>query len=334
MKQGMLAAVLAILAALATAGETVEYEGGEVVRPRLVILNPKSDFDGGDLGGRIGYSLRSKLRRSGRFEMPEELDFEDLDARGTARPGPGDIPAARAAAEAFYPHILAWGEVAQDNGYVIRLSAMDLAGDGELVEMEKRADGFRQVALICAELADELAEALTGKGYREVYPSKSTEGWARVGENLVTNGDFEEGKGSPDGWETVDGLCSFWESEEGHGRYIRMDSDVELAQWKEWKERLRLGVPASEAPEKTPTKPPKYDTVAGTYGVHLYSDPVPVKPGATYSIEFDARGLMSGVLFFPKVFVKAYGDEGVSLELYRMYKAVKPSKPDRWEHFS
>lgn len=314
-----------------------EERPGEAQTPRIVILNFRSDFDSGEVGGRVGYSLRSKLRRSERFVMPEELDIEDHDVAAAARPGVDDVATARETAAFFASTLAVWGEVAKpEDAYLIRARALDLTGDGTVLALEKTAPSPRQLALKCRELADEIAKHFTGEGYLEIYPSKSTEGWKRVGGNLVTNGDFERGAAVPGGWERVDGLCSFWESDGdgGHGRYIRMDSDVYLSQWKEWREAFDGGASASAAPEKTPTSGPKYNTVAGSYGVHLYSDPIKVKPGATYSIELDARGLQSGWLFFPKVFVKGYGEGGASFELYRMYKAVKCDDPAIWQHFS
>lgn len=325
-----LVAILLLCAVPAAADEGVTAPG----RPSLVIFNLRSDFDDGDVGGRVGYALRAKLRRSERFTIPDELDFDDIDSDGGERPGPGGLARARELAAPYEPRYLVWGEVTSDGGYHIHVEAIDLGGDGEAAAFEKDVEGFRQLALACGELADEIAERLTGEGCREVYPSKSTEGWRRVGENLVANGDFEKGDVSPEGWDRVDGLCSFWDSDAEHGRFVRMDSDVYLAEWQAWRGRFNAGAPASDAPSKTPTSGPKYDTVAGTYGVKFYSVPIPVKPGATYSIEFDARGRKDGPLFFPKVFVKGYGEGGPSEELYRMYKAVKPESPDRWEHFS
>jgi len=303
-------------------------------RPRLVILNFKSDFDEGDMGQRTGYSLRAKLRRSDLFAMPDELDFDDLEARGAARPALGDDAAAERLAEFFGPRFVTWGEVKRDGGYTISLRAVDLAGDNAPVALEKRASDLRQYALLCGELADDLAKALTGQGWREGYPSKSTEGYMRTSGNLVANGDFEKGGASPENWEKVDGLCSFWERTAEHGRYVRFDTDVNLDQWQDWRRRFDAGEPASAAPEKAATPRPKYDTVAGTYGVHLYSDPVAVKPGATYSVEFDARGQVLNDFFFAKVFVKGYGAEGATMEYYNMYKAVRAESPERWQHFS
>ncbi|MCD6406083.1 MAG: hypothetical protein J7M19_09675 [Planctomycetes bacterium] len=330
------AAVVALLLAVTAVG-AVDEPPGDSRHATLVILNFRSDFDSGDVGARVGYSLRAKLRRSERFIMPDELDIEDSDTDASARPAFADVALAREAAHRFAATLVVWGEVAKSGDtYVINAAALDLAGDGAVLSLEKTASSPRRLAATCRELADEVARHFAGEGYIEVYPSKSTEGWRRVGANLVKNGDFEKGRTTPDGWEALDGLCSFWDKDPDakYGRYVRMDSDVYLAEWRQWRSRFEAGAPASSAPAKTPTSGPKYNTVAGTYGVHLYSDPVKVTPGATYSIELDAKGLQQGWLFFPKVFIKGYGSQGASMELYRCYKAVKCERPTEWQHFS
>lgn len=46
--------------------------------------------------------------------------------------------------------------------------------------------------------------------------------------NLIANGDFEKGETSPSGWQSVDGLTSFWATERDgrRGRVLRIDTDV------------------------------------------------------------------------------------------------------------
>jgi hypothetical protein len=303
-------------------------------RPRLVVLNFASTFDNGDLGQRAAYSLRAKLRRSDRFVIPDELDFDDMDAAGAARPALSDLAAAQHVAAQFGPRFLVWGEVAKDSEYRISVRVVDLGGDGQIQSFEKRPSDLRQFAIGCGELADEVAKALTGVGYREVFAAKSTEGYTRVSGDLVQNGGFEKGADSPDNWERPDGLSSFRDSDAEHGRFIRFDTDVYLSQWQDWRKRFDAGEPASSAPGKTVTSGHKYDTVAGTCGSHLYSDTIPVKPGATYSIEFDAKGLIAADFCFAKVFVKGYGKEGLTAELYNMYKAVRVDGSGKWQHFS
>jgi len=326
-------ATAAMLCAAVLGGEPADKEK-PAQKPVLLILNLRSDFDSGDLGQRAGYSLRAKLRRSDRFSMPDELDLDDLEAKASARPAPDEAAAAARLAGEFGARFVVWGEVTKSAGYTISVKAADTGGDVPEASLERPAGDLREFALACAELADELARHFTGAGYREVYPSKSTAGYTRLSANLVANGDFEKGADSPDSWEKVDGLCSFWDKDSEHSRFIRMDTDVYLSQWLTWRKRFDAGEGAAAAPAKTPTSGDKYDTVAGTYGVHLYSDSIPVKPGAVYAIEFDAKSPAKHDFFFPKAFVKGYAKEGQTTELYNMYKAVRVETAGKWEHFS
>jgi len=329
-------AALSLFAAASQAAlsENSPEEGEVAEKPAFTILNLASAFDDNNMGARVGYSLREKLRRSGRFTIPDELDIDQAQAAGTKDAAVLDIASARALAAKFDARYVAWGDVTHGDVYSISLQAIDLRGDGTVVTFKKTAETPREVALVCRDLADELAKALTGEGYSETYPSMSTSGYMKVGPNLVKNGHFESGTGSPAGWEPVDGLCSFRERGGAVGHYVRFDTDVDLAEWQEWRKKLDEGADVSQAPKKTPTSGDKYNTVAGTYGVHLYSDAMPVKPGATYAITFDAKGPKADKLFFAKVFVKGYGEAGSTMEYYNMYKAVKPSHDGIWEHYS
>src|SRR5262245_66557483 len=83
--------------------------------------------------------------------------------------------------------------------------------------------------------------------------------------NLVPNGDFEKGKDSPEGWQQVDGLTTFWVDDPGkkRGKVIKFDTDVLQSQGYEWWLKIAKGARAKDAPKKKPTTPPKYDTLAG-----------------------------------------------------------------------
>ena len=51
-----------------------------------------------------------------------------------------------------------------------------------------------------------------------------------AGENVIKNGSFDEGAAFADGWEHPDGLTSFFETEEGRGRIVKMDTLVDRDQ--------------------------------------------------------------------------------------------------------
>lgn len=110
--------------------------------------------------------------------------------------------------------------------------------------------------------------------------------------NLIANGDFEAGAVTPAGWQTIDGLSTFWvdDPDPAHGKILKIDTDVQQKQGYEWWAQIREGASPKDAPAKLPTVPPKYDTLAGLDGVWFWSDPIPVTRGKAYWFTVDAKG--------------------------------------------
>lgn len=131
----------------------------------------------------------------------------------------------------------------------------------------------------------------------------------RRGRNLVKGGDFERGdRKSPAGWQRPDGLTSFWvKADRKHGRSIRIDTDVLNSQFRAREDEMQKALEEKREPAppptKKPTRPPKYDTVAGNDGVHFVSDRIPIDPAKHYRLEVDAR--VEGKAA-PKVWIKGY----------------------------
>ena len=63
-----------------------------------------------------------------------------------------------------------------------------------------------------------------------------------------TNGDFEKGKESPDGWQKVDGLTTFWvdDPDKKRGKVIKFDTDVLQSQAYDWWVKFSKGAKASK----------------------------------------------------------------------------------------
>ena len=156
------------------------------------------------------------------------------------------------------------------------------------------------------------------------------------GRNLVPNGDFKKGAaGQPEGWNIFDRATIEWVTggPSGKGRYARVFTDVYESEYKEFHKALREGRARPGDFSPTPTKGPKYDTVAGTCGVSLFSEKIPVKPGAYYLFSIDIKGPMAGI-FFPKVFVKGYAQvKGEEREVWRGPCHCRTSE-DEWRTFS
>ncbi len=110
--------------------------------------------------------------------------------------------------------------------------------------------------------------------------------------NLIPNGDFEAGTDTPTGWQSVDGLSSFWvqDSDPAHGKIIKFDTDVLQSQGYDWWVKIANGSRPGDAPAKKPTVEPKYDTLAGLDGVWYWSDFIPVEKGKAYWLTLDVKG--------------------------------------------
>lgn len=114
---------------------------------------------------------------------------------------------------------------------------------------------------------------------------------AKLG-NLIINGNFEAGTATPEGWQSVDGLSSFWvdDPDPAHGKVLRFNTDVLQSQAYPWWKQIAAGAVAKDAPLRLPTVEPKYDTLAGLDGVWFWSDPIPVEKGKAYWLTVDGKG--------------------------------------------
>ena len=120
--------------------------------------------------------------------------------------------------------------------------------------------------------------------------------------SVLPHGDFEQAdprdKSRPAGWDRVDGLGVQWTNapDAAHGKAIRMDTRVsEQAMQAQW---IKTGLTNSWNIPK-----PEKNAIAETYGLSLYSDAIPVKPGQAYRITFDYQGPDGGA----KVWVRGWG---------------------------
>lgn len=120
--------------------------------------------------------------------------------------------------------------------------------------------------------------------------------------SVLPHGDFEQpdarDPGRPAGWDRVDGLGVQWikAPDAGHGKAIRMDTRIsEQAMQAQWVKTGLTNLWNIPKPEK--------NAIAETYGLSLYSDPIPVKQGQAYRVTFDYLGPDGGA----KVWVRGWG---------------------------
>jgi len=147
--------------------------------------------------------------------------------------------------------------------------------------------------------------------------------------NLVANGDFEKGEWTPDGWQAVDGLSSYWvkDADPARGKVMKFDTDILQSQgYARWAETAG-GAKPDTAPKKIPTVEPKYDTLAGLDGVWFWSDYIPVERGKAYWLTMDVKGLaiFAWLVGYPEKGSTAFGSEaGAFQEFLKTKKLGKP----------
>src|SRR6476646_2154106 len=85
-------------------------------------------------------------------------------------------------------------------------------------------------------------------------PAKDAKDDVKPGQNLVPNGDFEKGTDTPEGWQLVDGLTTFWidDPDKKRGKILKFDTDVLQSQGYEWWAKISKGSKHKDAPKKKP----------------------------------------------------------------------------------
>jgi len=327
-------AIVAALAATPVAGVAATAEPPEVV----LVVFPFASPDDAGAGRRFGDHLRLRAKRLG-IVVVDPLSVKE--AMGS-RPMPTlDTPADAVGGlitERFGAHLALWGKVERAGaGLKIEVRGVDARSDPlRFIVEHHQALTPQNVGAV----QDRILEKLSGRAKKQP-PETTPEADAKVptvGENLAANGNFEAGDKSPDGWQRIDGLTTFWVAGESPtGKCVRFDTDVYHSQWKVWREKVKAGATADEAPAKVPTSGPKYDTVAGLYGVAYFSDPIAVRPGTSYKVEVDYRGksvLGGAIEFFPKLFIRGYGEvAGEKRVVYDAYLALRcKTQVKEWEH--
>ena len=331
-----LAGLAALLSAAgASAADTVPPPQGAVL-----VIFPFASPDDGKTGRTFTDNLRLRAARLGLVTV-DDLSLKETMA-GLAMPAL-DTPAAdvaRILKDRLGATLALWGEVRRQGDAL----TMDVRG----IDLDPPADGRGKKAeplvlqktyraaepQLVGPAQDDILADLSGLRKAPV-PVATPEADAlvpTVGPELVPNGGFETGKKSPDGWQRIDGLTTFWTDEGQTGKGIQINTDVDEGQWRQWQERFRAGADADEAPRPIPTAEPKYNTVAASYGVAYDSDPIPVRSGKAYKISLNYRG-PGGEFFFPKLFIRGYGKvEGEMRVVYDAYLALRSKTGGKaWE---
>jgi hypothetical protein len=248
------------------------------------------------------------------------------------------------AAKRFGAEVALWGRASHTAAgeYTIDTVGLDLRPGSAQPFLRKHYTAAKPqlVNARCDEILTDLTGVEKANRPKEADPEAAARAQVKP-QNLVINGDFEQlvrtGPGAgvdPVGWERPNGLTTFIERQDAlHGRSLHMDTDVYESDYNRWIKEFAAGAATAKAPRKTPTQGLKYDTVGGNYGVHFYSDPIPVTPGRTYRVEIDYRSA-TGDFFFPKLFIRGWADvEGQDRIVYDGYLALRSlEKTGDWKH--
>lgn len=298
-----------------------------------------------DLGRHVALAIAVKLERQPGVVLFDRMSLrEALEAPGaTVTLSTEPAAVARIGREVLDAAIVVWGRIdRRGDAFTLRARALNLTGEKPdlYVDADFPAAGFREIPFAVQRIVNAIRRDADAPDpaldWREPGPTKPDPA-VLARPNLVRNGDFEKGDKTPDHWEPVNGLTSFWVDAPGRpGKCIMFDTDVNDEQWVAWNRKFTLGT-TDPPPAPIRGRSAKYETVAGLHGAWLYTlDYIPVEPGKTYRLSFDFRGPVAGETFFAKVFVKGYarfGDQ--KREVYRMYKACRTETAGReWEHFT
>ncbi|MFW6107105.1 MAG: hypothetical protein ACOC8A_00295 [bacterium] len=312
--------------------------GGE--KPVLAILNFESPDE-----GKLGQKVARRLNRRA-MEANTHILFDRDDLRMATEQAKLDVScegqeqAIQAfAREQLGADLVIWGkaEPLPDRGFHVRVRCMSTQGEATpYLDVARKCANFAALANFYTDFEPILLRQR--KTLRTLEPVDEK---ARA-RNLVPNSSFEEGTWYPAHWTKVDGLTSHWlDREDGKGKCLMMDTDVDEQQALDWMKKVRSGkATAKEAPEKiASTKETIYGTIGAWEGVQIYSDFLPVTPKMRYRLTVDIQGPWGGI-FFPKAFVKGYAERSDEFttqkrELYRMYLALRTeTKGKEWETFS
>ena len=299
----------------------------------VLVIFPFTSPDGGKAGRTFASRLRLRARRLN-LVVVERLSLKEAMA---GKPMPTlDTPPNQMApilTERFGAKIGLWGNVRPEgSGFVMTFRGLNLnlSANALTISDTRRAAEPQLVN----PLQDKVLLELTGRRKKPV-PTATPEADAKAptrGPELVKNGGFETGTKTPDAWQRLDGLTTFWSAAGPTGKCLKINTDVYHDEWVAWQKKYKAGATADQAPTPTPTTGPKYDTVAGIYGVAYDSAPIPVTPGKAYKVSIQYKG-KSTDFFFPKLFIRGWADVGGEKRVvYDAYLALRCATAGKqWE---
>jgi hypothetical protein len=303
---------LAILAS-AIAGGYCSYtarplQAADTQKPQKTVIpfDFTSVYDKGVQGASVGDMFWAKLNRQKGFVIPETMkDVRDLCEEKKFKAA-ADTPIdqmKRIVKEDFGGDVGIWGTIELAPGaigeiYNLTIKCVDFSVDPPKVIYEKSAT-TNSAAEVPHLYVKEALDALYDRKPGQPDSAKdqfAEENW-KNNPNLVKGGDFEHGRGYPDGWEPLNARPDYY-------RYVSWRAEAGNPSNKV----LRMDIPKD---------------IAESTGVLYYSQFFKIHEGATY--RFQCRYRTNGPS--PKVFIKCY-DEMPSVYKVRASYAAAQTAPE------
>ena len=288
MFEGLIPTLTQMLIALVVAAAPQASSGAKVVIP----FDFESRFDDGAIGQTVGDMLWTKIKREGGFILPESMqDVRDWCQRTKTRPNPDMSLEAikKIVVDEQAGDIGIWGKVERAPGfetdvYDLWITVADFSTKpvNVLYRKKTRTKTVSEIPHVYIKEAIDRLYRRTGAPGAPAVVGPGIAERRKFGPNLV-RGDFETGRGHPQGWGPLTGSVTW----------------VSTSKDKDAKE------PASRVIRFT-----FGEEIAGTTGALYYSEYFPVEAGSTY--RFQCRWRSTGPA--AKVFIKCYDEVSGGIE--------------------
>jgi hypothetical protein len=152
-----------------------------------------------------------------------------------------------------------------------------------------------------------------------------------AGGNLLPNGSLDEGEPFAEHWERPNGLTVEFAKEEGRGRIVVMDTQIDRQQVLQWLKTFAAD-PDTPVPEKKRLAKGSFATVGGVEGVALDSELIDVEPGQDYKLTADLKG-PGGAIVWIKGFMP-HPKRDMLVDAYQTRLTPKGASPSAWRTVS
>jgi len=269
-------------------------------KPILVVFDLDNPASQGQLGHTASYKILKKAGREKKFIIVEPIDVDAVVAATGFQPKADADPKEVLAfvKERFGADMAVWGHIARnaDASLTLHIRAFRLEGEQVKTVLDERfaaADRFH-----LSQTADKIVSLLADRPAAVAADKAKMDLRWKVRKNLVRNGGFELGKGTPLYWQKLEPGMAVVKAQ-GHGRVLEFD------------------IPKA---------------VAETYGFDFFSDYIDVDETATYRFSVDYRSDGPAVIIFIKGYALFPPGEGETAsqwrEVYRPQR--KAGAPKEW----